>query len=55
MLPGSAEVENVVCGEGGLLSGVNAEHLIVDMSTIDPLVSNRLAREVVSRAGGPDV
>ena len=51
MLPGSAEVENVVCGEGGLLSVVNAEHLIVDMSTIDPLVSNRLAREVASAGG----
>ncbi|HAG45162.1 MAG TPA: 2-hydroxy-3-oxopropionate reductase, partial [Gammaproteobacteria bacterium] len=35
MLPGSAEVEHVVCGEGGVLSAINAEHLIVDMSTID--------------------
>ena len=51
MLPGSADVELVVLGEHGLLSSIQAGHLVIDMSTIDPMVSNRLALQI-GAAGG---
>src|SRR5215217_1494774 len=37
MLPGPAEVEEVVAGEGGLLEGATRGSLVVDMSTSSPL------------------
>ena len=46
----SADVEAVVLGEGGLLSGAHADTLIVDCSTIDPQVSLRVG-EAVRKAG----
>ena len=51
MLPGSADVEQVVLGEHGLLSSIQAGQLVIDMSTIDPMVSNRLALQI-DAAGG---
>ena len=51
MLPGSADVEQVVLGAQGLLSAIRDEHLVIDMSTIDPMVSKRLALEI-DAAGG---
>ena len=51
MLPGSADVEQVVFGTQGLLSGIRDEHLVIDMSTIDPMVSKRLALEIDSAGG----
>ena len=51
MLPGSADVEQVVLGAQGLLSGIRDEHLVIDMSTIDPMVSKRLALEINSAGG----
>lgn len=46
----SADVEAVVLGDGGLLSGAHADTLIVDCSTIDPQVSLRVG-EAVRKAG----
>lgn len=43
MLPTSAIVEEIVAGAGGLLAGLGPDSVIVDMSTIDPLVTDRLA------------
>lgn len=43
MLPNSAVVEEVVLGSAGVLEGARPGSLIVDMSTIDPAVSQRLA------------
>ncbi len=51
MLPGSADVERVVLGAQGLLSAIRDEHLVIDMSTIDPMVSKRLALEIDSVGG----
>jgi len=51
MLPGSADVEQVVLGAQGLLSAIRDEHLVIDMSTIDPMVSKRLALEIDSAGG----
>lgn len=46
----SADVEQVVLGSGGLLAGAHQGTLIVDCSTIDPHVSQEIARQV--RAAG---
>ncbi len=43
MLPDGPEVEEVVLGANGILSGAKAGSLIVDMSSINPLVSQKIA------------
>jgi 3-hydroxyisobutyrate dehydrogenase len=43
MLPSSAQVETVYLGAGGVKEGAAAGRLCVDMSTIDPGVSRRVA------------
>ncbi len=48
MLPDSPQVKEVVAGENGVLEGAREGSLVVDMSTISPVVSQELARE----AGG---
>jgi 4-hydroxybutyrate dehydrogenase/sulfolactaldehyde 3-reductase len=52
MLPSSASVETVVAGPGGLLGGLARGGVIVDMSTIDPLVTDRLAVAAAARGLG---
>jgi 2-hydroxy-3-oxopropionate reductase len=44
-LPASDQVEEVYKGEEGLLAGAGEGDLLVDMSTISPLVTKDLARE----------
>ena len=46
MLPSSSHVESVYLGKGGVLEGVAAGKLCVDMSTIDPAVSRRVGEAV---------
>jgi 2-hydroxy-3-oxopropionate reductase len=43
MLPDGPEVEQAVLGPGGVLEGVHAGSTIVDMSSISPLVSQKMA------------
>ena len=43
MLPDGPEVEQAVLGPGGVLEGVHAGSILVDMSSISPLVSQKLA------------
>jgi 4-hydroxybutyrate dehydrogenase/sulfolactaldehyde 3-reductase len=43
MLPDSAIVESVIAGPNGVLAHARAGMAIMDMSTIDPLVTDRLA------------
>src|SRR5262245_1294249 len=43
MLPTTATVEEVIGGAAGLIATLRAGSVIVDMSTIDPLVTDRLA------------
>src|SRR5258705_3208703 len=50
VLPSSSHVESVYLGAGGVLEGVAAGRLCIDMSTIDPSVSRRVA-EAVGRRG----
>jgi len=46
MLPDSPDVEAVVAGEGGVLGGIREGALLVDMSTISPVVTEELAEKV---------
>lgn len=45
MLPDSPQVRQVVLGENGILAGARPGSMIIDMSSISPLVSVDLARE----------
>jgi 3-hydroxyisobutyrate dehydrogenase len=49
MLPSSSNAESAYLGAGGVLEGVAAGRLCVDMSTIDPAVSRRLAAAAAAR------
>lgn len=49
MLPDSAVVAKVVSGADGVLSTLARGSVIVDMSTIDPLVTDQLARDAMAR------
>jgi 3-hydroxyisobutyrate dehydrogenase len=49
MLPSSADVEACYCGQGGVLAGAPRGRLCVDMSTIDPGTSRRVAEQAKSR------
>jgi 2-hydroxy-3-oxopropionate reductase len=46
MLPDSPDVEAVVAGEGGVLEGIRDDALLVDMSTISPVVTEELSERV---------
>ena len=46
MLPSSPHVEEAVLGPGGILDGMRPGTVLIDMSTIDPLVSKRVAEQV---------
>jgi len=49
MLPTSAIVEDVIAGPDGVLAHVKPGSVVVDMSTIDPLVTDRLAAQAAAR------
>jgi 4-hydroxybutyrate dehydrogenase/sulfolactaldehyde 3-reductase len=49
MLPGSAQVEEVVLGFEGLLAHGRAGQLILDMSTIDPTTTDLLAKRASAK------
>lgn len=52
MLPTSAVVEDVVLGSGAVLANLRAGSVLVDMSTIDPLVTDRLAAATAAKGCG---
>ena len=49
MLPSSPHVEAAVLGAGGILDGMRPGSVLIDMSTIDPLASRRVAEQVTAR------
>ncbi len=51
MLPSSSHVENVYLGASGILEGIRPDQLCVDMSTIDPSVSRRVAATLGAKGG----
>jgi 2-hydroxy-3-oxopropionate reductase len=46
MLPNSPHVKNVVLGENGVIKGVREGQILIDMSSIAPLVSQEIAKEL---------
>jgi len=46
MVSDTPDVERVIAGENGLLSHLRPEQVVVDMSTISPAVTRRLAQEL---------
>lgn len=52
MLPGSPHVREVVVGKDGVLEGVGGGSLLVDMSTISPVVTEELAAEAKEKGAG---
>jgi 4-hydroxybutyrate dehydrogenase / sulfolactaldehyde 3-reductase len=49
MLPDSASVEQVLLAEDGIVAHLAAGSLVVDMSTVDPLLTDRLAAAAASK------
>lgn len=49
MVPNSMQVEEVVAGEQGILEGARKGLMIIDMSTIAPTVSQKLAKAAAER------
>ena len=49
MLQKSEDVENAILGENGVIEGVKSHSVIIDMSTIDPSVSRRIAQVLLSK------
>lgn len=63
MLPNSGDVEKVILGENGVAEGVREGAIVIDMSTIDPSVSRKIAQFLGSKnvkmldapvSGGPE-
>lgn len=52
MLPTSAVVEEVVLGSDGVVAHLRAGSVLVDMSTVDPLVTDRLAAAAAAKGCG---
>ena len=50
MVPNSAQVEEVVCGPQGILEGARKGLIIIDMSTIAPSTSRKLASIAAERS-----
>lgn len=46
MLPDSPDVQQVVAGQNGVLEGIKAGALLIDMSTISPVVTRQLVERV---------
>jgi 4-hydroxybutyrate dehydrogenase/sulfolactaldehyde 3-reductase len=49
MLPNTQIVESVITGAGGILAHARAGTLIVDMSTIDPIATDRIAHAAAEK------
>jgi 3-hydroxyisobutyrate dehydrogenase len=44
IVPNSADVEAVILKEGGAMEGLRSRSIVIDMSTIDPSVSRKIAK-----------
>ena len=49
MLPNSPDVKKVVLGENGVIAGVKKGQILIDMSSIAPLVSREVATELTKK------
>ena len=51
MLPDTADVERVLTGPDGVVSGLQAGAIVIDMSSISPVATERLATQVAAKGG----
>jgi 2-hydroxy-3-oxopropionate reductase len=51
MLPDTPDVERVLTGPDGVLSGLQKGALVIDMSSISPVATERLAAQVAGKGG----
>jgi 2-hydroxy-3-oxopropionate reductase len=51
MLPDTADVEKVLAGADGVLSSLQKGALVIDMSSISPVATERLAQQVAAKGG----
>jgi 2-hydroxy-3-oxopropionate reductase len=51
MLPDTADVERVLTGPDGVISGLKAGAIVIDMSSISPVATERLAAQVAAKGG----
>src|SRR5215470_10146681 len=49
MLPGSPQVEDVLLGPGGVIEGARTGLIVIDMSTISPVLTKALASRLAER------
>ena len=49
MLPDTPDVESVIAGPGGVLEGLRAGAVVIDMSSISPAATRELAARVAAR------
>ncbi len=49
MVTGTSDVEHVVLGDDGVIHGARRRALVIDMSTIDPTTTRRIARTLADR------
>jgi len=49
MLPNSPEVKEVVLGENGLIEGMRPQAMLIDMTSLDPLVSREIAAKLAEK------
>ena len=52
MLPDSADSEKAILGPDGVLEGARPGSIVIDMSSIAPLVSKKIAAECAIKRGG---
>jgi 3-hydroxyisobutyrate dehydrogenase len=52
LLPSLASAEAAILGEDGILSGGNPDLTVIQMSTISPILTDRLAHEVTAKGLG---
>jgi 2-hydroxy-3-oxopropionate reductase len=51
MLPDGPQVEQVILGRDGVLTGLKRGSIVIDMSSISPIVARKIASEVGKRGG----
>ena len=51
MLPDTPDVERVLTGANGVLSGLQSGAVVIDMSSISPVATERLATLVAEKGG----
>jgi 2-hydroxy-3-oxopropionate reductase len=51
MLPDTPDVERVIAGDNGVLAGLKRGAVVIDMSSISPVATERLAKMVAEKGG----